>query len=66
MTKHARVREQSICETTFFVESVDEMTRSAYRNINCKACLLQAIAASEQRTLALRDLLAKVEEKPGP
>lgn len=62
MTKHALVREQSICETTFFVESVDEMTRSAFRDISCRSCLLQAIAASEQRTLALRDLLAKMEE----
>jgi hypothetical protein len=61
VTKHAFVKEQAICETTFFVESIDETTRSAYRDIDCAACLLQAIAASEQRTQALRDLLEKME-----
>lgn len=62
MIKHVLVKEQEICETTFFVESIDETTRSAYRDINCRSCLLQAIAASEQRTQILRDLLVKVEE----
>ena len=64
MTKHVLVKEQSICETSFYVESIDETTRLAYRDINCAACLRQAIAASEQRTQAIRDLLVKVEETP--
>ena len=64
MLKHVFIRDQAICETSFFVESIDETTRLAFRNIDCKACLLQAIAASEQRPLILRDLLAKVEEAP--
>ena len=61
MSKHVLVKEQAICETSFFVESIDETTRQAYRDISCAACLRQAIAASEQRTQALRDLLVKVE-----
>ena len=61
MSKHALVKEQAICETTFFIESVDESTRTAFRCVECRACLLQAIAASEQRTQAIRDLLAKLE-----
>lgn len=61
MSKHVLVKAQAICETSFFVESVDETTRQAYRDISCAACLRQAIAASEQRTQAIRDLLAKVE-----
>ena len=64
MRKHVFIRDQAICETSFFVESIDKTTRLAFRDIDCKACLLQAIAASEQRTLILRDLLATVEEAP--
>lgn len=60
-TKHVLLKELAICETSFFVESIDEMTRLAYRNIDCVACLQRAIAASEQRTSVIRDLLAKVE-----
>jgi hypothetical protein len=59
--KHVLVKEQPICEMVFFVESIDETTRSAYRGIDCLACLRRAIAASEQRTHVLRDLLACVE-----
>ncbi len=62
MTKHVLVREQAICETTFFVESIDETTRSAFRDIDCMACLRQALAASEQRTQVLRELLLKTED----
>jgi hypothetical protein len=62
VSKHVLIKAQAICETTFFVESIDETTRSAFRDIDCKACLLQAIAASEQRTQILRDLLAKMED----
>lgn len=58
MTKHVFVKEQAICETTFFVESVDETTRSAYRDINCAACLRQSLAAAGQRTQVLHELLA--------
>lgn len=64
MTKHVLVKEQSICEMSFYVESIDEATRQAFRNISCAACLRRAIAASEQRTQAIRDLLVKVEETP--
>ena len=63
VSKHALVKEQAICETTFFVES-DETTRLAYRDINCAACLRQALAAAEQRTQVLRELLGKVEATP--
>lgn len=66
MTKHAHVKEQSICEAPFFVADVDETTRAAYRGIDCAACLRQALAASEARTRAIRELLAKVEEAPPP
>lgn len=62
MSKHVLVKAQAICETSFFVESIDETTRLAYRDIGCAACLRQAIAASEQRTQVIRDLLAKLEE----
>lgn len=61
VSKHVLVKEQAICETTFFVESIDETTRLAYRDIGCAACLRQALAAAEQRTSVLRELLAKVE-----
>lgn len=61
VSKHVLVKEQAICETTFFVESIDATTRSAYRGIDCAACLRQALAAAEQRTFVLRELLAKVE-----
>ena len=64
MTKHVLMKEQSICETSFYVETIDETTRRAYRDISCSACLRRAIAASEQRTQVIRDLLAKVEEAP--
>ena len=64
MIKHVLVKEQAICETTFFVESIDETTRSAYRDINCTLCLRQALAAAEQRTQVLHELLAKVEITP--
>lgn len=59
MSKHVLVKAQAICETTFFVESIDETTRSAYRDINCVGCLRQALAAAEQRTQILRELLVK-------
>lgn len=62
MSKHVLIKDQAICETSFFVESVDETTRQAYRGISCAACLRRAIAASEQRTQALRELLMKVED----
>ena len=62
MSKHVLVKEQAICETTFFVEAVDETTRSAFRDISCAACLRQALAAAEQRTQVLRELLARVED----
>ena len=61
VSKHVLVKEQAICETTFFVESIDETTRLAYRDIGCAACLRQALAAAEQRTQVLRELLAKAE-----
>ena len=61
VSKHVLVKEQAICEATFFVETIDETTRSAYRVIDCVACLRQALAAAEQRTSALRELLANVE-----
>lgn len=61
MIKHVLLKEQKICETSFFVESIDEMTQRAYRDISCPVCLRQAIAASEQRTQVIRELLAKVE-----
>lgn len=64
MIKHVLVKEQAICETSFFVESIDEATRLAFRDINCTPCLRRAIAASEQRTQAIRELLAKVEGQP--
>ena len=62
MTKHVVVRAQAICETSFFVESLDETARSAFRDIDCVGCLRQALAAAEQRVVALRELLAKAEE----
>ena len=61
MTKHARVKEQSICETTFFLEALVDQTRSAYLSIDCPKCLRQALAASEARSHVLRELLAKLE-----
>ena len=64
VSKHVFVKEQAICETTFFVESLDETTRLAFRDIDCAACLRQALAAAEQRTQVLRELLAKVEAAP--
>ena len=64
MKKHVCVREQAICETTFFVESAIDTTRSAWRDINCRSCLLQGIAASEARTQLLRDFLAAVDAAP--
>ena len=64
MSKHVLLKEQALCETTFFVESIDETTRLAYRDIDCAACLRQALAAAEQRTQVLRELLVKVETTP--
>lgn len=61
MSKHVLVKAQAICETPFFIESIDETTRSAYRDIDCAACLRQALAAAEQRTHVIRELLAKAE-----
>lgn len=66
MKKHVFMREQAICETSFFVESVDEVTQAAFRSVDCVACLLQALAASETRTRAIRDLLAKLEDESCP
>ena len=64
VSKHVLVKEQAICETTFFIESIDETTRLAYRDIRCAACLRQALAAAEQRTLVLRELLERAEATP--
>lgn len=64
MTKHVLVKEQAICETTFFIAALDESTRSAFRDIDCAVCLRQALAAAEQRVRALREFLAKVEGTP--
>ena len=64
MTKHVIVKEQAICETTFFVEAIDETSRAAFHDINCPACLRRALAAAEHRTQMLRDLLTKVEASP--
>ena len=61
MTKHANVKAQLLCETTFFVESCVDTTRSAYLDIDCPKCLRQALRASEARTHVLRELLSKVE-----
>ena len=62
MIKHVLLKAQAICENAFFVESIDETTRLAYRNIDCTACLRRAIAASEQRTQVIREMLAKLED----
>jgi hypothetical protein len=60
--KHACLNgPQTICQTTFFVESTLDTTRSAWCGINCRACLLQGIAASEARTIILRDFLAVLD-----
>lgn len=64
MIKHVIVNAQAICETTFFVAALDETTRQAFREIDCAACLRQALAAAEQRVRALQELLAKVEGTP--
>jgi len=64
VSRHARVKEQPMCETTFFVESVVDTTRSAYFDIDCPKCLRQALAASEARTHVLRELLGKLEDAP--
>lgn len=61
MTKHACVKEQSICETSFFVEAAVDTTRAAYCLIECPKCLRKALAASEARTHLLRELLEKAE-----
>lgn len=62
--KHVLVREQAICETTFFVEGVNETTLSAYRDIDCVPCLRQALAASEARSRAIARLITKLEVTP--
>jgi hypothetical protein len=64
--KHVCLKEQAICETAFFVESLIDTTRSAWRDIDCRSCLLQGIAASEARTQLLRDFLAVVDAAPSP
>ena len=61
---HAVHRDQALCETSFFVEGVDEATRSTYRGIDCGPCLRRALAAAEQRASVLRDLLALAEGAP--
>ena len=61
MTRHARVKDQSICETTFFIEVAVDATRAAYFSIDCPKCLRQALAASEARSHVLRELLAKAD-----
>ena len=61
MIKHVHVREQVICETTFYIEALVDQTRSAYFAIDCPKCLRQALAASEARSHVLRELLAKAE-----
>lgn len=62
--KHVLIKEQPICETTFFVAGVDEMTRSAFRGIDCAPCLQQALAASEARTRVILQLIAQLEVTP--
>ena len=64
MIKHVLVKEQPICETSFFVEAIDETTHVAFRGVDCVACLRQALAASEQRTQVIRELIAKAEDAP--
>jgi hypothetical protein len=59
--KHVTIKEQAICVTPFFVEGVNETTRTAFHDIDCTACLRQALAAAEARTRLLRELLDKVE-----
>ena len=61
MTKHVHIKHQSICESPFFVASADEMTRTAFHDIDCADCLRQALAAAEARTRAIRELLVKRE-----
>ena len=61
MTKHARVKDQPICETAFFVEGAVDTTRAAYFVIDCPKCLRKALAASEARSHVLRELLSKAE-----
>ena len=61
MTKHVHLREQTICETTFYVEALVDQTRAAYFSIDCPKCLRQALAASEARSHVLRELLSKAE-----
>ena len=62
MIKHVLIKQQSICESPFFVASADEMTRTAFHDIDCADCLRQALAAAEARTRAIRELLATLED----
>ena len=67
MIEHVLVRKHPICiyvDEEGRLEAVDETTRSEYRDINCAECLRLEIAAAEQRTQVLRDLLTKVEAVP--
>ncbi len=64
MRKHVCAKGQAICDSTFFVESTLDTTRSAWRDIDCRSCILQGIAASEARTQILRDFLAAVDAVP--
>lgn len=63
---HAVHREQALCETSFFVEGVDETTRAAYVRVDCLPCLRLASAAAEQRASVLRELVARAEASPVP
>jgi hypothetical protein len=65
VTKHANVKGQSICETTFFVESAVDTTRAAFFDTECPKCLRQALRAAEARTHVLRELLSKAEAVHG-
>ncbi len=61
MIRHVLAGDRQICSMDTFVAAIHATTRSIYQGIDCPACLRAAIAASEERTVVLRELLDRVE-----
>ena len=56
--KHVLAGDRQICSTVNFIAAIHATTHAVYREIECIGCLRAALAASEERTAVLRELIA--------
>lgn len=60
MTKHMNALDRPLCTMRQSVD-IAAATRTIYGAIDCADCLQRAIAESDAKTAALRELLSRVE-----